>query len=231
MSWPDVKIKDVCLLTVDCVNKTAPVVDYETPFKMIRTSNVRGGFVDTKNVRYVTEETFGKWTRRSRPIAGDVILTREAPLGDVGRMTVDDNIFLGQRLFQYRADLQKLDSKFLAYVLQSPLVQGRIKSKGFGATVEHARVGDFENLEIPLRPLDIQKKIGNTLAAYDDLIENNRRRIQLLEESARLLYQEWFVHLRFPFHAMNMPRLLMVCRRDGSERLLVARLMNGTISI
>jgi len=200
MSWADVKIKDVCLLAIDCVNKTAPIVDYGTPFKMIRTTNVRGGFIDTKNVRYVTEATFEKWTRRSRPIPGDVILTREAPLGNVGRMTVDDNIFLGQRLFQYRADPTKLDSKFLAYVLQSSLVQGRIKSKGFGATVQHAKVGDFENLEIPLPPLNIQARIGSTLSAYDDFIENNRRRIQLLEESARLLYREWFVRLRFPGH-------------------------------
>lgn len=49
-------------------------------------------------------------------------------------------------------------------------------------------------------PIPIQKRIGEILSAYDDLIENNRRRIQLLEESARLLYKEWFVHLRFPGH-------------------------------
>ncbi len=200
MNWKDVKIRDVCLLAVDCVNKTAPVVDYPTPYKMIRTTNVRGGFVDTDNVRYVTEETFSKWTRRSRPIAGDVILTREAPLGDVGRLTVDDNIFLGQRLFQYRADPAKLHPNFLAFVLQSPLVQGRIQAKGLGATVQHAKVGDFEDLEIPLPPLKLQETIGNTLAAYNDLLANNKRRIELLEKSARLLFKEWFVHLRYPGH-------------------------------
>ena len=200
MSWPDVKLKDICELAVDCVNKTAPFVEYETPYKMLRTTNVRGGFVDVDKVRYVTEETYEKWTRRSVPQKGDVILTREAPLGDVGRLTSDDNVFLGQRLFQYRANPNKLDSLFLAYVLQSPLVQGRFKSRGFGATVQHAKVGDCENLEIPFPELSIQKKIGGILAEYDDLIENNRRRIQLLEESARLLYREWFVQLRFPGH-------------------------------
>lgn len=71
---------------------------------------------------------------------------------------------------------------------------------GFGATVDHVRVGDAERLSIPCPPLEIQKKIGNTLSAYDDLIENNRRRKQLLEQAARLLYKEWFVHLRFPGH-------------------------------
>lgn len=200
MSWPDVKLKDVCELAIDCVNKTAPYVDYETPYKMLRTTNVRGGFVDVDNVRFVTEETFEKWTRRSVPKKGDVILTREAPLGDVGRLTSKDKVFLGQRLFQYRADPKVLDPLFLAYVLQSPLVQGRFRSMGIGATVQHAKVGDCENLVIPLPDLDIQKQIGKMLAIYDDLIQNNRRRIQLLEESARLLYKEWFVHLRFPGH-------------------------------
>ncbi|WP_345848158.1 restriction endonuclease subunit S [Shewanella algae] len=200
MSWPDMPVSEVCELAVDCINKTAPVVDYETPYKMLRTTNVRGGFVDVDNVRYVTEETFETWNRRATPQRGDVILTREAPLGDVGRLTSDDKVFLGQRLFLYRADPSKLDSLYLAYVLQSPVVQGRFRSKGFGATVQHAKVGDCENLQIPYPPLDIQKKIGYILSAYDDLIENNRRRIQLLEESARLLYQEWFVHLRFPGH-------------------------------
>lgn len=200
MKWPDVPIKDVCLLAVDCVNKTAPVVEYETPYRMLRTTNVRGGFVDADNTRFVTEETFVKWTRRGVPQKGDVILTREAPLGDVGRLTSDNTVFLGQRLFMYRADPEKLNSKYLAYIMQSPLVQGRIKSKGFGATVEHARVGDCENLLIPVPGLRVQERIGETLSAYDDLTENNKRRIELLEESARQLYKEWFVRFGFPGH-------------------------------
>jgi type I restriction enzyme, S subunit len=200
MSWPIVPISEVCLYAVDCPNRTAPVVDYETPYKMLRTTNVRGGFVDTNNLRCVTEETYIKWTRRLKPIIGDVILTREAPLGDVGRITTEENLFLGQRLFHYRADPKKLDARFLAYVLQSRQVQGWISGVGFGATVKHAKVADFLKIPIPLPPIAIQEKIGLTLASYDDLIENNRRRIALLEEAARLLFREWFVYLRFPGH-------------------------------
>jgi type I restriction enzyme S subunit len=202
VSWPLVPISELCELAIDCVNKTAPVVDYETPYKMIRTTNVKGGFIDTKDVRYVTKETFEKWTRRSRPQIGDVILTREAPVGEVGRCTFsdDEHIFLGQRLFQYRPDPSKLDWNFLAYVLQSPEVQGRLHGRSFGATVAHVKVGDAESLPIPCPSLEEQKRIGSALAAYDDLIENNRRRIALLEEAARRLYREWFVYLRFPGH-------------------------------
>lgn len=200
MSWPMRPLSELCLLAVDCVNKTAPVVDYPTPYKMIRTTNVKQGFIDTEAVRYVTEETFNLWTRRSRPRFGDVILTREAPVGEVGRCTFDDdqNIFLGQRLFQYRPNPELLDWNYLAYVLQSPAVQNKLHGMSFGATVAHIKVGDAEHLEIPCPPLEVQQQIGGMLAAYDDLIETNRRRIALLEESARLLYREWFVRLRFP---------------------------------
>ena len=201
MTWPMRPVSELCLLAVDCVNKTAPRVDHETPYKMIRTTNVKSGFINLDDVGYVSEETFEKWTRRSKPQFGDVILTREAPVGEVGRYTSnDDGVFLGQRLFHYRADPKLLDWNFLAYVLQSHDVQGRLRGMGFGATVEHIKVGDAENLLIPCPPIDVQRHIGSTLATYDNLIENNRRRMALLEESARLLYREWFVRLRFPGH-------------------------------
>lgn len=200
MSWPLRSVSDLCEFATDCVNKTAPVVDSETPYKMIRTTNVKGGFIDIDDVRYVSKDTFEKWTRRSQPRYGDVILSREAPVGEVGRCTFpdDQNIFLGQRLFHYRPDPTKLDWNFLAYVLQSSAVQGRFHGRSFGATVPHVKVGDAESLLIPCPPLDEQRRIGTVLANYDDLIAANQRRIALLEDAARCLYREWFVHLRFP---------------------------------
>lgn len=202
MSWPLKPLSELCLLAVDCVNKTAPLVEGPTPYKMIRTTNVKGGFIDSKTVRYVSEATFEQWTRRSKPQYGDVILTREAPVGEVGRCTFDETeqIFLGQRLFQYRPDPALLDWNFLAYALQSPQLQSKLHGISFGATVPHIKVGDAEHLEIPCPSLETQKAIGEVLATYDDLIENNQRRIALIEESARLLYREWFVRFRHPGH-------------------------------
>lgn len=202
MSWPLLPVSELCELAVDCVNKTAPLVDHETPYKMIRTTNVKSGFVDIESVRYVNKDTYEKWTRRSRPKFGDVILTREAPVGEVGRCIFPDeeHIFLGQRLFHFRANPEKLDWNFLAYVLQSPAVQSRLHGRSFGATVPHIKVGDVESLLIPCPPVHEQQRIGSALACYDDLIATNQRRIALLEQAARLLYREWFVHLRFPGH-------------------------------
>jgi type I restriction enzyme S subunit len=65
---------------------------------MIRTTNIRNGSVNLDSVKYVTEETYNQWTRRQIPKKGDVLLTREAPMGEVGMLLTDDHVFLGQRI-------------------------------------------------------------------------------------------------------------------------------------
>lgn len=93
-----------------------------------------------------------------------------------------------------------LDHQFLFY---SFLHMGRIGSFAplfTGATIKHLPREKLAKVEIAFPQLDVQRRIANVLSAYDDLIENNRRRMALLEKSARLLYREWFVRLRFPGH-------------------------------
>ncbi len=62
--WKRVSVADVCASITDCINKTAPKIDEPSPFKMIRTTNIRHGLVDLESVKYVTEETYRQWTRR-----------------------------------------------------------------------------------------------------------------------------------------------------------------------
>ena len=205
-SWSRLKVISLCEAHVDCVNRTAPVVEGPTPFKMLRTTNVRDGYVDVGNVRYVTEETYTRWTRRLIPKKGDIILTREAPLGDVGKIRTNDRVFLGQRLYHFRPDPTKLDADFLLYSLLSNDLQSQIKGFGSGSTVEHMRLEDIPALEFNVPSLPVQRRIAGTLATYDDLIENSQRRIKILESMARALYREWFVHFRFPGHE-NHPRV------------------------
>ncbi len=198
VSWKFAEAHEICDRIVDCVNKTAPVVDYDTPYKMIRTTNVKNGRIDLSGARCVDEATFIKWNRRLTPRKGDVVLTREAPLGDVGLIRTDDKVFLGQRVMIFRADEVNLDQRFLYYSLLGPTLQGQISALGSGSTVEHVRVPDAEKLVIPHPPIAEQRKIAALLSAYDDLIENNKRRITLLEKMAEEIYREWFVRFRFP---------------------------------
>ncbi|MBS1190046.1 MAG: hsdS [Rhodocyclaceae bacterium] len=196
--WQTDSVSNLCIDVVDCVNKTAPTIDGPTEFKMIRTTNVKSGRINLDDCKYVDEATFAKWTRRIQPKRNDIVLTREAPLGEVGLLRSDEKVFLGQRTMLYRANPKKLDQRFLYYSMLSPLVQGQIRSQGSGATVEHLRVPDAESFLVAYPPLEEQRKIAALLSAYDDLIANNQRRIALLESMAEEIYREWFVRMRFP---------------------------------
>jgi type I restriction enzyme S subunit len=198
--WQEVKIKEVCQTIVDCVNKTAPTVDYPTSYKMIRTTNVKSGWIDTDNVKYVEKDTYDKWTRRQKPIEGDVILTREAPLGEVGMLRSDESIMLGQRLVAYRTNPNKLNNSFLLYAFQTKSLYNQVISLGSGSTVAHMRVPDAEEIVLTLPSISTQNEIASFISAYDDLIENNEKRIKILEEMAQRLYTEWFVKFKFPGH-------------------------------
>jgi len=167
---------------------------------MIRTTNVRYGRVDLDAVRYVEEDVFRRWVRRGSPSRGDIILTREAPLGEVGILKDSSGVFLGQRLVLYRPNPSEVDRHFLLGALRASEVRGQIKAFGSGSTVEHMRVPDCGELVIECPPLKQQRRIGAVLSAFDELIEINERRIELLEDLARSLYREWLVHFRFPGH-------------------------------
>ncbi len=197
--WPRVKIAELCELIVDCVNKTAPSVDYETPYKMIRTPNIKGGRINLTGCRYVEKETFKKWTRRATVDKGDVLLTREAPMGEVGYVDFTDTVFLGQRIMQYRADPQKLDSAFLLYSFLSPDLQYQFRRHdSTGSIVSHIRVPDCSEFEISLPSLDKQRKIASTLRNIDEKIALNSHINTELEAMAKTLYDYWFVQFDFP---------------------------------
>ena len=200
MKWETYKLKQLCSEIVDCVNKTAPTSDVPTPYKMLRTSDIREGKINLENLNCVTKEVYEKWTRRGKLQKGDVIFTREAPLGEVGLVREEKNYFLGQRLVLFRANDKICDGRFLMYSLLWHDNKQAIISKGVGSTVAHLRVPECENIEIKVPDLDIQHRIADILSAYDDLIENNQKQIKLLEEAAQRLYKEWFVDLRFPGH-------------------------------
>src|SRR5690606_33407984 len=89
---------------------------------------------------------------------------------------------------------------FLYYYFSSRSTIERIANLVSSSGVPHINLTVLRNFTVPVPPLRVQKHVADVLSAYDDFIENNKRRIALLEESARLLYREWFVHLRFPGH-------------------------------
>ena len=101
-------------------------------------------------------------------------------------------------IIRVRLDEEKLNPDFANYYFNSKVGRGNVLSIVTGAAVFGIRGSDLSNLKIGFPSLDTQKRIASILSAYDDLIENNNQRIQLLEEMAEEIYQEWFVRFRFP---------------------------------
>jgi type I restriction enzyme S subunit len=162
--WVSANITDACELIVDCVNRTAPVVDYPTPYKMLRTTNVRNGCVDVDSVRYVTKETFERWNRRNIPRSGDVLLTREAPVGEVGMLATDDQVFLGQRLMLYRPKQGVTTSEFLVWSFADKYLRDQFDRMGSGSTVKHLPLPACRAFEVRLPPIALQKQFSERIS-------------------------------------------------------------------
>jgi type I restriction enzyme S subunit len=124
--------------------------------------------------------------------------------GTIGRVGVVPDDLSGANLTENAAKITEIsddvDHRYLMYYLRSPIGQGAIKNRTGGTSQPKLALYRIADIDFLCPPLAIQRRIASILSAYDDLIENNRRRIQLLEQAARLLYKEWFVHLRFPGH-------------------------------
>lgn len=132
---------------------------------------------------------------------GDLILTQRGTLGQVGLIPKNSRyqrFVISQSQMKLTVSDKKADARFVYYFFRSPHTVQKIKNLAISSGVPHINLGILKDIEIPLPPMPSQQRIAEVLSSYDGLIENNRRRIALLEESARLLYKEWFVRLRFP---------------------------------
>lgn len=137
---------------------------------------------------------------------GDVIFARITPCLEHGKTARVSNLtdsrgFGSTEFFVFRARNGTSDPDYVYYIARSPIIrEPAIKSMTGASGRQRAQMTVVENILVPAPPLSEQVRIASTLSTYDDLIENNRRRVQLLEEATRLLYKEWFFHLRFPGH-------------------------------
>ncbi|RST27607.1 restriction endonuclease subunit S [Chryseobacterium lacus] len=214
--WKKIKLEELCEKIVDCEHKTAPLS--ETGYPSIRTPNIGKGVLLLENVNRVSEETYKLWTKREVPKHPDLIFAREAPLGNIAIIPKGLNVCLGQRTVLLRPNQDIVDSRFLCYRILSQDIQNDMHSRGGGSTVPHLNVKEIKNLKISIPPLETQKKIASILSGYDDLIENNLKRIKILEEMAQQTYEEWFVRMRFPGHDASRASASVNAETTETER-------------
>ncbi len=193
-------IKDYCLGIYDGPHATPKEAGDGPVFLGIK-NITDDGALDLSEIRHVSEEEYPRWTRRVTPQAGDVVFTYEATLHRYAIVPDGFRGCLGRRVALVRPDPDQVDSRYLLYFFLSRGWRQVIESNVItGATVDRVPLERFPSFPAALPRLRIQQQIAEILSAYDDLIENNRRRMALLEDAARQLYREWFVRLRFPGH-------------------------------
>jgi type I restriction enzyme S subunit len=135
--------------------------------------------------------------------AGDLVFTCWGTIGQVGLIPEDGpypEYIISNKQLKLRVDRSIADPRFCFYYFASPRYVEYIRNRGIGGAVPGINLGILKSLTIALPPIEVQRRIADVLSAYDDLIQNNQRRMALLEEAARQLYCEWFVRLRFPGH-------------------------------
>jgi len=185
---------------VDNRGKTPPLS--ETGIELLEVNAIVEGHKAPafENVRkFVLEETYANWFRSGHPRQGDTLISTVGAIGRVAYVQVERGC-IAQNIVSLRPKTDVLDGEFLYYFLSSSEVQHRLLSLNIGVAQPSLKVPHLLSLEIELPPIPVQQRIAGILSAYDKLIENSQRRINILELISRALYREWFVYFRFPGH-------------------------------
>jgi type I restriction enzyme S subunit len=169
-----------------------------TYFPYLANTNVRWGKIDLENLREMRFEP--KEFDRYGLKLGDIVMCEG---GEPGRCAIwkgeTASMMIQKALHRIRAK-KGVDNAFLYYILLNKGIQGHYSGYFTGAAIKHLTGESLAKIKIEIPPIQTQQKIAQILSAYDDLIENNLKRIKLLEEMAQITYEQWFVRMKFPNH-------------------------------
>ena len=200
MNWEENSLDVLCEeITVGYVSSMSnEYIEEGIPF--LRSLNIEPYKLNLKaaQLKFISKEFHNKLSK-SKLNAGDLAIVRTGIPGTCcvipkrfGEVNCSDLVIARPK--------EIVNPYFLCYYINSPLGRGSIGGNLVGVAQKHFNVGVAKRMVIPTPPLHIQKRIADILSAYDNLIENNQKRIKLLEQAAQNIYKEWFVILRFPGH-------------------------------
>ena len=191
------RLDELCVQITDCPHSTPQWLS--SGKLVLRNFNIHNGRIDLSNVSYTDDETFFARNKRATPIPGDIVMSREAPMGEVAIIPNGFECCLGQRMVLLHPDTTVCNGKFLMYSLLSPFVQKQIKrSDTTGSVVSNLCIPDLCALEIPYVNIERQECIVALLSDIDSKIDNNNAIAAELEGMAKDLYDYWFVQFDFP---------------------------------
>ncbi|HDM8233465.1 TPA: restriction endonuclease subunit S [Vibrio campbellii] len=183
-------LEDMCELIVDCPHSTPKWTD--SGVVVLRNQNIRNGVLDLSSPSYTDEAGYLSRVKRAVPQAGDIVITREAPMGEVCVVPKGLKCCLGQRQVLLRPK-RGVSTEYLFWALQSPYVQHQVSwNEGTGTTVSNIRIPVLKAFKIP-RQGEAESKIAKPLSDIADKIQVNTQINQTLEQMAQTLFKSWFV--------------------------------------
>ncbi|MDI7241521.1 restriction endonuclease subunit S [Providencia huaxiensis] len=184
------KLNDLCEIIVDCPHSTPKWTD--SGYIVLRNQNIRNGALDLSSPSFTDENGYKSRIKRAEPKAGDIVFTREAPMGEVCLIPEGLKCCLGQRQVLLRPK-KEVSGEYLFWALQSPFVQHQVSwNEGTGTTVSNIRIPVLKAFEIP-RWFQYEPMIALYLSAIRNKITLNRQINQTLEQMAQTLFKSWFV--------------------------------------
>jgi type I restriction enzyme, S subunit len=187
--WRTYKLEDILEVLIDYRGKTPKKKTHGIP--LVTAKIVKQGRIQEPN-EFIAASDYDAWMTRGMPKVGDVVLTTEAPLGEVAQIS-DSNIALAQRIVTLRGKHGILDNAYLKYFLLSSKGQSRLEQRQSGTTVFGIKQSELRKVEIDCPSFSEQRAIASILSALDDKIELNLQMNKTLEDMAMALYKHWFV--------------------------------------
>lgn len=214
MSWEVKPLDEVIEHFIDYRGKTPNKTNEGIP--LITAKIVKDGRLLEAN-EFIAIEDYSDWMTRGYPEIDDVVLTTEAPLGEVA-LIKDKNVALAQRIITLRGHKDKLDNRFLKYWFQSEYGQYELDSRASGTTVFGIKASVLKKLPVPVPPIPEQKAIASVLSSLDDKIDLLHRQNKTLEAMAETLFRQWFIEeAKEDWEEKQLGSLLTV-KRGGSPR-------------
>lgn len=187
--WQLLSVEDSMKAIIDYRGKTPRKTPSGVP--LITAKIVKDGRI-MPPTEFIAAEGYDSWMNRGLPEPGDVVMTTEAPLGEIAQLD-SRKVALGQRLITLRGKPDVLNNTYLKFAMQAAFVQNQLNARSTGTTVLGISQRELRKVEIPLPPLSEQRRIAHILSTLDDKIELNRQMNETLEATARAIFKSWFV--------------------------------------
>jgi len=198
--WSDGNIGDACVVGDGA---HASIKRQQNGILYLTSKNFKEGGLDLSKVDYILESDYKKYFKvdskaLTKPQVNDVLLSIIGTMGEPYVFKVKDRFGLSSSVAILRPNKSSICPNFLYYWIRGHIFQGALYGVKGGVAQSYVSLEMIRSLPLQYPPIPAQQKIASILSAYDDLIENNTRRIKILEEMAQMLYREWFVNFRFP---------------------------------